>query len=279
MPDLEKRFAPTETKIRRLRAAGIFPYSLLVTSFAAVAGGSLAFVITANQSGEVIRGYFVRSFSIDPGRSPHSSISQFFSLFAGLGLSILAPIAILVLLFGLLQNRFYFGFSNLFRPGRSRISRPDLSRRLQFFLGNLACAAAVLFIAWWFLVDASRYFSDTFLPLIVERKFRGAAPMSLAEMKSNFEAALRLLLAVEIEIFRARLGILIETLLGFMLISGVIARVASGIVFQREHGMTREELEAELREGEVSQQLRGAQRARSQEAAAIEAPKGEDADQ
>ena len=279
MADPEKRFAPTETKIRRLRAAGVFPNSLLVTSFAAVAGGSLAFILIANRSGEVIRGLFVKTFSAGRSPNPQLEVSEFFSTFVSLGTTIIAPIAVLVLLIGLLQNRFYFGFSNLFQPGRIRNSRPDLRRRLQYFIGNLSCAAAVCFVAWWFIVDASRYFTETFLPLIIERKFRGAAPMSFAEMKSNFEAALRLLLAVEIELFRARLGILIETLLAFMLVSGVIARVAAGIVFQREHGMTREELEGELREGEVSHQLRSAQRSRSQETAAAEAPNGGKDDQ
>ncbi len=259
MADSEKRFPPSEIKLRRLRGEGIFPRTALAATFGAAAGGSAAFVAAVSKYGESSRTFFAESAAGKVG----GSLGRFLSLFSGGALLIAGIIAAAVLLSQLVQTRFYLNFASMFPRRAASVST---SARLRSLAGSLVCCVMVFLLAWWFLVDAASYYRETFLPLVFERKFRGAAPINLSEMKNNLESALRLLLAVEIELFRARIGMLAETLIGVLLFAAIIARVIVGIRFQQEHGMTREELEVELKEGEVSQQLREAQRSRAVEA-------------
>lgn len=263
MSETEKRFAPTDYKLRRLRLEGKFPHSRSVIVFAGTAGMCAAFISVAAGYGEPVRRLFADSFAGRTGGSHAGGLREFFDLVSGGGLRIGVLVAGAVIIAGVLQNRFYLGFSRLFRPARTE--RPALGQRLRSYGAALILALIVSLIAWWFLLDAHRYYIDTFLPLVIERKYRGSVPMNLFEVRSNLEAAMRLLLAVEIELLRARLGMLIQTVLGVLLFSAIIGRVLAGVEFHRQHGMTREELESELQEGEVSQQMRDAQRSRSLE--------------
>lgn len=261
MADSEKRFPPSDTKLRRLRADGVFPRSSTVLALGSLTGGAAAIALILSNYGGAVRALFAGSIK---GRvASASDLSEFYGIFSGAGLLLTSVVAISVLVSGLLQNKFYLGFGRVFRP-TPRL-KTNSAGRLRAYFGGLCLALGVALISWWFITDATTYLNQTFLPLVIERKFRGASPLTLAELKVNFEAAMRLLLAVEVEVLRSRLSLLSETLLGALLFCAIIARIAVGIEFQREHGMTREELESEMLEGEVSPQLRDAQRQRSVE--------------
>lgn len=239
----EKEFPPSENKLLRLRAEGTFPWSRDLTTAAIFGGGLLAW---SNFPWELPKRFFLESLS-----RGQNSYEQFLSSVSSALFPILLSVLALVLLLWLAQTRFYF--------------KPRRLRRRGDFLGTRGMGLAMFSLGKAFLVVL-------LLGLVFYSEVRelGAENRQLAEGRYRaqlLESPLSCLSGPECSSdsiilprirrdFGVFFGILgASCILSFLL--GILSRFVAGLVFLREHRMTRGEVEAEAREGESSPMFRG----------------------
>lgn len=266
-----KSFPPSDLKLERLRKEGVVPFSLELQNAALiaalVAGGWLFYASAWNWFGIAD---FVREYLSSDGAKADELVLRAQGLFFELSAVVLFPLLLAVVLVGLCQTRFLI-VSRPFKIGFSwmlKLSNPlsgTFVRLIARLMELLKCSCWVLICSlclfWCFGLLFDRTGSET----AAAEKSNGSAVFMELVLSGNLKAAKSAetkgpgpafgLGQLERDIFRARLK---ETFWPFLVaalayaaILGVLSRIWCVLKFQREHSMTREEIEAEQREVET----------------------------
>jgi flagellar biosynthetic protein FlhB len=268
-----KPFPPSELKLERLRREGAVPFSRDVLTIGTILGVIVGFWILSINGASSFYRYSIEIFSQGIGSEPldmeqfKSGLKEMLRVAVEHGMMLLVsfvvPVLTFVLLLGLLQTKFLISFETL---------KPDVTRF--FSIGNLApmaiarqalkgCVLAIKAIAWVFVsllllryvlqnLVASPYFESG-----SALEFAGNG-MELTEMVGKaFEQRI-------IEGGDALREILFFSL-GFAFMLGLASFFARVFQFQREHRMSRAEVEDEYREMEAAPEFKTALRERTED--------------
>ncbi len=243
-----KPYPPSDAKLLKLRREGIYPRSRAVTVFASVLGAAVGMFLVFS-SGATLVSRLGGLWRGDPeaGARPLETAREV--ILSG-GWLFLMPLLALVLFFGLLQSRF------LFAPGLIRFTfgrllpRPDrLASEAKRSIGT-----ALMFLFW---SGAMYVLLRTGLESLAVGQAEPAEPFSSFRSSSALganglsESALSFL-----EISRENVLTTCFTALGFAFAAALLSRFTTVVGFRSEHGMSREEIEAENRETEISPDIR-----------------------
>jgi len=244
-----KPFPPSEHKLKKLRDQGVVPKSKTLAIFASFAGAAFAFLFLQNSFtafGEQIESFWRNGFE-----SPGEQLRAVRALLLRISWLFLAPVFACALLVGLIQTRF------LVAPGLIRFAPERLLPRAGQAAAHLKRAGgtfllALLWIGVMYLLGRGlldSVHSAQTEPLTPFRSFGAArqssGPWSLDPASLSFLAWAR-----------HNITIVFLSSLGFAFAAGALSRFVAGVSFRAEHGMSREEVEAENRELELSPDLR-----------------------
>lgn len=272
----ERPFPPSDQKLAKLRSAGIFartPELFLL----AVTAALLVAVLSFDRSGaHGTRAFFEDQFRKGELTSGGREAAELWGnenlreLLLVVGRLLTMPLlatVLLVLLAGLFQSRFLL-LSPRFEPGR-------IFRGLAGWGGQLRPRArsALIRLAQLLAIVALGYLASLSLIAVLTGPSEVLVPAKIPfdpQLVSGDTRAIAKGIAVQSEVLRvAREQLAAATeqftgtlviLVAFTALLAVVCRFASVLAFRREQGMSREELQTELRESEPSPEMRSAVR-------------------
>ncbi len=224
-----KNYPATEEKIQELRASGFLPRSkdlLIAALFIGISFSILKLLLPQLFSLKTI---------IDPHPEDFSIYTKnFFSFFFKLALvNIFLPILILIWGLGLLQNKFYFNFGLLSLRFVRLFALPKFFSEFNKRILSIFMAFCFLAVGVFCFKQLSNFYIANMAKYFQQLDFSKAFP----------------------EIFQEAFGKqnnLIIFILFVVFVLGIIARFISILLYQREHSMSRDEVEAEMREQEMA---------------------------
>ncbi len=247
-----KPFPPSEQKLKALREQGLVVWSREFAAFSALLGFSCWHFFFGRQlagldsqgktTDSVSMSWLFSSESFNSTKSPELIVMEAAELFAQLAAPVFITILALVVLGGAFQTRVLFRPS-LLRFQFSRLfSLERLVTGLFGRLGNIWLPAliigAVSYGLWL-----------TFLMTVDE--LQSSYPTSAIEGADSFRGYLA-------KFFYPALQLALQVVLTCAFFGAVFSRFLASLRYRSEHSMTRAEVEAEAREGEVSADFKSA---------------------
>ncbi len=272
MSSEERPYPPSDQKLAKLRSEGAFPRTrefFVLASF-----GALLFTVTT------VPPHYALNFFESQFRSAPTELSlwssQLFSLTLGALLKVialqLAIAVVLTLLFGLFQSKFLLlpfprfdlarAFSGLSGWGSG------VGRRTRRAFQDAAQLVAVLAVCYLCGISLMSKLSSSSALVPRDIPFDSQLAMNDKEITTKGIAAqsgMLTLARTQIDTAHRQLLTSLGTLFAFAVLLAVICRFISVLAFRAAHGMSREELQAELRESEASPALRSEGRNRQEE--------------
>lgn len=243
-----KEFPPTELQLQRLRQMGIVAYSRDMSSFFCV----LAVVIVVSVGSHYLSNNVsivstdITSYLSLSEQTPSIEIKNALGVVAAL-IGITLGVVLIVFFGGLLQNRFLWASSALMRPFQIVNFGHFLGVRRRGIEVLLRVALSVAIFLGGVLVVRMALL-EFFNP--ISGVLMGEEASSVFELRSRIERIESIITSVAWAIVAIFAGI------------AVISRLVVVQSFRLQYSMTREEVEAELRETEPSAQMRERQRSR-----------------
>ena len=230
---MSKTFPASQTKLAELRTKGIFPRSVVFQrSIRFLTLVILLFAFLSSPFSEKDLKIFFQNPEIAP------SITLFIKIFTKYA-SIAILLLTLPLLIGLFQSKFYFSPS-LAQPSFSRFKLINPFREVSFVSLHL------IYFFILFLCAGLYFYSQLKIPCL---PFEAKATY-LEQINKSF---------IDFKNTQSKMAFRLS---GMLLLCGLISLFTSWWFFKKEHMMSREELEAEQREQQVSSQYRQVMRDR-----------------
>ncbi len=241
----EKHYPPTEYRLKELRSEGIVPFSRDLLSFSLIVGLCLSLLIVWSDQGPKVQKFLQQSYQSTP-ENLTAFTAQGYLFGLKLCFILLLPILFLCILSSLIQTKF------LFTPYRLGV---DFGRFFsiwrevfrQFRKRFLVASLDVLKVILWFAVSFAMISS-----LLDQFPQVNAPGMTLMGEISILEEMGKSIFSIT------------------LFVMGIIALTSWALslwVFRQEHSMSREDLEGEVKQTEISPEVRKAliERGRSQE--------------
>lgn len=268
----ERPYPPSDQKLAKLRSAGIFARTPELFFFAAL-GALLLSILYFERIGsrgvlELFEDQF-RKGGVGDGREAAElwSGENLHELLAAVVRLTAVPLVIslvAVLLVGLFQSRFLL-ISPGFDLGRivGNFSAWSAQRGMRLRGALLRSAQLLGLLALGYLAALS------LMTLLTGALIPEKIPFDSQLVSGETEAIAKGIAAQSEVLKTAREQLLVAaaqfrgtaaTLLGFAALLALVCRFAAVLAYRRQHGMSREELQAELRESEASPEMKGAVR-------------------
>lgn len=257
MADETKSFPPSELKLDRLRRQGLFPLSREVLSFAVVLGVLLGFTICGSlivpallDAASAALGAEGDPASVEGVRSAVAAAKR---LFAAGAATLVLPVALGVLLAGLVQSKFLVA-PGLASPSFSRLFQLDSLLPAAYRGHALRASARLLLTAAW-LAAAGVLIHKA----IGDSKVAESSPQVISQLFERTDAHAegqplsRAVARAGSELYQGWFAAA-----AFSFFAAVISYILLLIRFRDQHRMTRAEVEAEYREMEPAPEAREA---------------------
>lgn len=241
MADGAKRFPASDIKLQKLRRKGQIPFSLEIQSFGVLIAlaciAAFLFDSTASSLKQNLIGKLDGSAASVPSAE---NVSAALSIYFETALLLLGLIFIVLIVLGIAQTRGLFSIEAL---------KPNLGRFFSWAANLTSSFENLLARSVIYAIKAAAVLSLCFL--------LGKYSLAnwLGEEGLSIEAYESLLTS-----FNSLFFLVLSALISFALVVAVVSRFIVVLEFKNRHKMTREEVEAEYKETELSSDIRAAQK-------------------
>lgn len=260
----DKPFPPSPQKLRELRERGIIPYSKLLANAVCYIALALALKFAWHRYGLQFVIWSENIFSIKDIQTSSLSISDIISkqtlngiIFAAFALiGILLIVSICAISSGLIQTKMFISFALLETKGiNSKTSRNPIhliatSAMLMIFF---VISAITFTSSWRESWQNSDKYGDTNEILKISTN-DNSNTLSLRQLSNDIKSINEKRIANILQEYRLYwIGVLC-----FFILTGICSRFITSVTFIHKHGMTRAEIEAELKEDGISDAVKDA---------------------